>query len=139
MERLTVVVSIGRGWSLNCEGEPMWDEFWGDFRNDTFKAVEDYATRNGGEIVFFGDGVGVYEGKEEESYTVIASVPETFDVGLIPRLAELADLFGQESIALTITNNTSFVTPDYLGKAKEVGIITMVEKPDGSTSAFVTL
>lgn len=88
----TVIVSIGR----NIGDAPMDDEMWADFRDRTFEIVEKAAT-----IHFFGDGIGVYEGIEEESYTVIGTVKDEYDMSMFVRLCDLADDFWQDSIAVT--------------------------------------
>lgn len=93
MPDTTVVVSIGR----NIGDAPMNDEMWEDFRDRVFRQVEKGCSA----IHFFGDGVGVYEGVEEESYTVIGTVKDEYDHSMFIDLCDTADDFWQESIAIT--------------------------------------
>ena len=99
----TVIISIGRNYGSVTEeyfpgysGQPMGDAAWDLFRDRTFQLAEKY-----GEVVFFGDGQGVYEGQEEESYTVIFVAHDDYNVGYLPAAGCLAELFMQDSIAVT--------------------------------------
>ncbi len=96
----TCIVSIGRNIG---NGEPMPDADWGKFRELVFSACE-----RDGDIHFFGDGYGVYDGAEEESYTVIFTPDDEYNVRLIPTLSDLAVTYGQECIAVTY-GDTHFV------------------------------
>lgn len=106
MENDTWVVSIGRNVHRD---QQLNSNDWDNFMAEVYATVEDYATRNGGEVVFFGEGYGVYQGHEEQSYTVIFTLPRlTFDVSIYPNLVKLADSYGQDAIALTC-GQTQFV------------------------------
>lgn len=96
-----VTVSIGR----NIGENPMSDAAWDDFREGVFQACE-----NAGEIHFFGDGVGVYEGKEEESYTVTLTLKDEYDITLLRHLSDYCIIFEQDCIAVT-WGETDFVKP----------------------------
>ena len=103
----TVTVSIGRNIGRTFDfpssyevGDALNDAMWAKFKSE----VTDLLAFDGG-IHFLGEGVGYFEGDTEQSYTVVATVDNP--VGLYHRLADLAPLFGQESIALT-TGSTSF-------------------------------
>jgi hypothetical protein len=99
----TVVVSIGRG----TRQGPLSAEAWRRFMGATFLAVAARA-----DVVFHGEGRGLYEDEVEGSYTVIATQESPLGqwrYALEERLADLAKQWHQESIALTITTNTQFV------------------------------
>lgn len=107
----TIIVSIGR----NIGDSPMDDEMWGDFRDQVFRLVEAHTET----IHFFGDGVGVYEGNEEESYTIIGTFSESdkYNHTLFVELCEIADDFWQDSIAVTI-GTTSFAKAAWAKKRR---------------------
>jgi hypothetical protein len=94
---VNVTVSIGRN---AARGEAVLDNAeWGDFIVKTRDAVASY-----GDVVQFGYVTGVWNGVQEESYTVTVVLSEWADHGLgflRARLAYLARQYGQESIALT--------------------------------------
>lgn len=90
----TVVVSIGR----NIGDTPMHIDGWDTFRSEVFDAVEKACST----IHFFGDGYGVYEGHEEESYTVIGTLADEYDMSLYRDCCDLASKWFQDSIAITI-------------------------------------
>ncbi len=103
-----IVVSAGR----NVGDKPMPDKQWAAFRLDILSLFP--------QRLFYGVGVGTYEGTVEESFTVIAPC-DTGDwhmessVNLRTRyiratLQTLARQYGQECIAMTI-GEPDLVTP----------------------------
>lgn len=98
----TVVVSIGRSVSGKAILSP---DAWVCFRDEvrTVARSLSYPTN----LVFKGSGEGVYEGKYEESYTVVIA-SATFDDIARATLAALAKKYEQYSIAVTL-GRTEFV------------------------------
>lgn len=92
-EPTTTVISIGRRIGTSATmSDPAWDRF----RRETVEVARAHC----GEVFFSGTGRGQYEGVVEESFTVIAQHP-TDRAALRERLANLARMYGQESIAVT--------------------------------------
>jgi hypothetical protein len=94
----TITVSIGRNVPRHL---PLTAVEWRTFRNETLATVETF-----GEVHFFGEGTGVYQGSTEESFTVVGTVEDI--AGIRRSLAILATFYRQDSIALT-QGTTSFV------------------------------
>lgn len=88
----TVTVSIGR----NIGKEPMDSVTWRRFKNLTREALRH------GELVFEGDGEGVYEGSVEMSATFVAAMPDYWLPLLRNELGTLRRSFDQDAIALTV-------------------------------------
>lgn len=97
--RGTLVVSIGG----NIDGVPMVPEKWDAFKGTLRSLLADVS----GYTVFAGHGDGVWEGKFEESYTIIMAEVRYRDVVRLKEpLASLGVLYGQECIALTFGYTT---------------------------------
>jgi hypothetical protein len=96
----TAYISIGR----NVQGTPMPSEQWENFKGALRVVAESHGTG-----VTYTGGIGRYEGKTEETYLVAVSL---FEGDTINRndLRNLAQYYGQESIALTI-GEPEFVRP----------------------------
>jgi len=98
--KMTVVISIGR----NIGDEPMSTYSWDGFRGAVRALVDAYA----GPVVFAGTGEGIYDGLEEEAFTVIGA-ESTENIGtrakdlqtLKSELRSLAGDYRQDSIAWT--------------------------------------
>lgn len=100
---MTIVVSIGRGVTEGTLDHRTWSRF----KDLTWNLMHDY-----GDVVFHGEGVGVYEEQTEDAYTVIATSKkwrEADAAELRIRLGALASCYRQDCIALTITAATEFV------------------------------
>jgi len=90
----TVVISIGRNvGKTDTLSLGDWAAFKSHLRATAFR----YGTP-----VFAGQGTGVYEGREEESYTLILTDlrPDVWPT-LRADLVDLADVYDQEAIAVT--------------------------------------
>jgi hypothetical protein len=93
----TVMVSIGR----NIGNEPMSDRDWTAFVNATSNAI-----RRAGESPEIHFGHGTWDGIREESAHITVyrhtdtEIPRT---AIYERLAFLAEYFGQDAIALSIS------------------------------------
>ena len=103
------VVSIGR----NCQGGELPLEQWSDFVREAEFVMESL-----GEVVFSGEGGGVWEGEYEDAYTWIVAIPNMeAALALCSAASFLAADFNQEVIAVT------FGTPIFCKalKRREVG------------------
>ena len=96
----TIYVSIGR----NIGKAPMARPSWNNFAEEVVYAVEDYH----GNIFFRGYGQGAYDGTTEDSYVVGATIAEGMLIHLRTVLAELAEKYSQECIAL-VSGDTDFI------------------------------
>lgn len=101
---MTTTVSIGR----DCAGNELEEPQWAAFCDAIVAALEDVGLI----VVFAGTGTGYWQPAPgepvvtEESFTAVAvGTPISL---LRPLLADLADRFGQEAIALT-TGETDLV------------------------------
>ena len=93
----TVMVSIGR----NIGNEPMSRKDWLAFVNDASDAI-----RAQGESPEFHFGTGIWDGISEESVHLTVyrdEITETYLYGVKNRLSILASKYGQDAIALTIS------------------------------------
>lgn len=109
MATSTAVISIGRNVGHLPMSSAKWHDFKRSIRESTGVLSLDAIP------VFEGSGHGVYDGMQEESYTVILANVRDKDVhALRRRLSILAGMFGQESIALTI-GRTEFIAPERRG------------------------
>jgi hypothetical protein len=71
---------------------------------DQFRESVDYVLLDHGvEVYFEGVGTGFYEGRTEESYTVVGRWTDAFDkrLSLLDRMGVLAGQFQQDSAAVT--------------------------------------
>ena len=113
----TVIVSIGKNMGtvnpLPGGRDELNEGEWSAFKDEGIAALAD----SGGVVVFQGEGVGIYEGLYERSYTVIATVDTSPGIPKTPwmqrweklgdDLGLLAYRYGQDSVAVT-TGNTRF-------------------------------
>ena len=105
----TLVVSIGR----NIGEDPMSTRTWEAFRGEVRSACE---TALNVPAVFDGMGIRMYEGRMEDSATLIFNAEAPLDGGpLARRLAHLAWYYGQDSIAFT-AGQTRFVGAERSGQ-----------------------
>lgn len=92
---MSMTVTIGR----NVGNVPMSDAHWQSFTADVLRNIR----ANTRAIYFVGFGTGVWEGTEEESFTVISETPTTSAACAISvSLSFFAEAYGQEAIAVTI-------------------------------------
>jgi len=100
----TITVSIGRNIGPH---KPMSDVNW-----EWFRSAVDHALRDRGVTVFFaGTGTGEYEGVREESATWVGATSIRPNVVLEADLGRIAELWHQDSIAVTY-GETVLVGPD---------------------------
>lgn len=98
---MALTVTIGR----NKGTVPMAQRDWEAFQSDILLIVRS----NTPAIYFVGTGTGIYEGAEEESFTVIAGDATQGALAAIRvSLAYIAEVFGQECVAIT-QGETQFV------------------------------
>ena len=94
MSETTIVIGIGG----HIDGVPMDPQAWRNFQAE----VRHVPGILSGTVYFHGEGEGVFEGKSEPSYTVVASLP-TINLGTLRAiLVALATAYCQQSIALTV-------------------------------------
>lgn len=109
---MNFIISIGRNVSIvrNVRPMPMDIQRWQNFQTEILTLAKECGTA----VYFKGVGTGVYDGIEEESFTVIG---EMRGVGPIlamnvdfmrQDLADIAARFSQEAIALT------FAEPEFI-------------------------
>lgn len=93
MENSTIVINIGR----NVGGQPMNNARWSRFKRELMADLE----RAQADILFRGDGDGIWQGRiEETAHSVTAIMPTANIENLRDRLSLLAYLYDQECIAL---------------------------------------
>ena len=100
------IVAIGR----NVDDEPMPSHTWASFKGRVFSEVNYFSK----EIFCTADGwsaAGSRWGMEEETYIISADVGDGYQTALNFRLAELAEKYRQDAIAVT-WGKTTLVGPD---------------------------
>jgi hypothetical protein len=105
----TIVVSVGK----DVNGVPMDPTDWDGFKQD----AEDVLRFNGSRILFVGEGTGVWDGKYETAFTIVAALDDDGTqrvLDIIGRYSVLAHQYGQEAIAVTFgATIMATATPDY--------------------------
>lgn len=91
---MAAIVSIGRNLYLG----QLDDESWESFKSDLIDAL---AFTYSSAIYFQGEGIGTFEGRTEQSFTVVFDERWPGNYSLEVLLKVLAARYGQESIALT--------------------------------------
>lgn len=112
MSDSTLTVSIGRDVLLpgGVGYRPMSTLRWEDFQSDARLIV----IEQGGIIRFAGAGRGYWDGGREDSYTIVASVPNNKHLELLGEYSVLAHKYDQEAVALTWGETfMATATPDY--------------------------
>lgn len=104
-----VTVTIGRNvglpdHDLGQKGQPLHEGDWFTFRVH----VRDLVAEAAEAVYTVADAAGEWQGEAEDSFLVVAEVPERRLERLEHRLERAAGLFGQECIALTV-GETRFV------------------------------
>jgi hypothetical protein len=106
-DKQTLILSIGRGDLSSAR----WDSF-----TDLLVDIGDTAVRNslGSQVVFRGEGEGIWEGETEVAYTVIVAnfdptaviYSGTIDISaydaLTTQVEAIRELFDQDAIAVTL-------------------------------------
>jgi hypothetical protein len=111
----SIYISIGR----NVGEAPLLESLWIEFQKRLIRIAETVGT-----VVFRGEGPGVYD-VDEDAFTVIVAAAEAFDeVELNADLADLAEAFGQDAIAVAIA------VPKFVGP-----VTRRVLRPESGTSA----
>jgi hypothetical protein len=96
----TAIISIGR----TTETGTLSYADWKEFRRQVTSLVEYYNH----DVYFAGEGIGEFEGQQEESFTIVFK-PETYHLYTVTAtLATLARDYGQKCVALTL-GETEFV------------------------------
>lgn len=99
---MSLTVSIGRNLP---NGGQLQEDAWQGFTADIVRNLKS----NCGMIYFVGFGTGIYNGEEEESFTVIAENPSfTAMAAIRVSLSLLANAYGQEAVSMT-EGETKFV------------------------------
>lgn len=104
----TYTITIGRNYGTiartELQGQPMSDQMWAEFEDKVNELVARFVYGDGAVEVHH--GVGVWDGVAEESTVTTLRIRDSLTAGAVTalrgRLRNLADIYGQDAIALTI-------------------------------------